>query len=62
MISDKSDDLKARAEAAFRAVALQEKDNAMADYPASHQAEADKTARLRALRLAREAKKGKAKR
>jgi hypothetical protein len=46
--------LKAGAEAAFRAMALAEKENAMADYRAKQQAELDKTVRLRALRLARE--------
>jgi hypothetical protein len=59
MTSDTPDDLKAKAEAAFGAIAFAEKENAMADYRAKQQAELDKTARLRALRLATEAKKAK---
>jgi hypothetical protein len=51
-MTDSHDVLKARAEAAFRAIAQQVREDAIAEYKAKHEAELDKAARLRAMRLA----------
>jgi hypothetical protein len=52
-----SDNLRSRAEAIFKkkAVALREGERAMEDYKSAQRAMQEKTARLKALRLARDA-------
>ncbi len=55
---ESNDALKARAEAAFHEAAAEAKPDAMAEYEARQEAERAKTAKLRALRLAAEAKAG----
>lgn len=51
---------RARAEARFKKPTREDKDKAIADYQAEMQAVRDKTARLKALRLAKEAADEKA--
>jgi hypothetical protein len=55
-------DVQAKAEASFKRKELQARDatKAMADYEAGQTATRDKTARLKALRLAKEAAEAKA--
>jgi hypothetical protein len=54
-----NDATRARAEAAVRTVTPEEKQTATQEYRATQQVELDETARLRAMRLAREVAKGK---
>ncbi len=57
MITDRPDPARARAEAAFRTVTPNEKLSATDEYRAKQQAELDKMAKLRALRLAANGKR-----
>jgi hypothetical protein len=57
MNNTRSDAARARAEAIFCVIAQDEGLSALGEYRAKQQAELDKTARLRAQRLAREAQK-----
>jgi hypothetical protein len=54
MDKTRSDAVRARAEAVFHAIVQDERLSALEEYRAKQQAELDKTARLRAQRLARE--------
>ena len=61
-MTDSTAELRARAQAAFRVVAAQVREDAVTEYRAKHQAEVDKAARLRAMRMAREVEKAKSRR
>jgi hypothetical protein len=53
-MTDSPNTAKARAEAIFRKAAEDARSDAMADYRSRQQAEIDKAARLKAMRMARE--------
>jgi len=53
-MTDSPNTAKARAEAIFRKAAEDARSDAMADYRSRQQAEIDKAARLKAMRIARE--------
>jgi hypothetical protein len=54
-MTDSTAELRARAQEAFRKVAELVREDAIAGYRAKHQAEVDKAARLKAMRMAAEA-------
>ncbi len=61
-MTDFTAELRARAQAEFRVVAAQVREDAVTEYRVKHQAEVDKAARLRAMRMAREVEKAKSRR